>query len=184
FRVPVESERLQEEAVEMAAKEVGHVEGGEIVLGRAPESLHSLIEGEAMRSFDAFDAMALEQCIEHAAGAAIAVTGKDPLDALGARLGDRLFHGRHDPLRFEMKLRRQADEVEMVETELFANGEDLAGEHAAGNDAHPCRPCARRGVARSRFCPDRFDQSRYPERGQTARASLRRAISALAVSTA
>src|SRR5690606_5972111 len=86
FRVPVERKRLQEEGFKMPAEEVGHVEGHHILLFPCGERFKPLIEGKAMRAFDALDTVAFAHAVEFPAGAAIGIAHEDVAIALLPRL--------------------------------------------------------------------------------------------------
>ncbi len=65
FRVPVEAERFQEKRLELAAEEIGHVEGHHVAFADRLEGGAPLVEGKAVRPRDALDAVPVQNRVEH-----------------------------------------------------------------------------------------------------------------------
>ena len=128
----IEAEALDHQALEMPDQIVGEIEAGRIGVGLLEKRLDAAIEGIAVRARDALDAFLLDHAVEQAAGAAVAVQHHDPLmaPAAGPDLG---AHRVRDAGRRIVQLGRQAGHVHVRPAVQRDQGEDLAGERAAGD---------------------------------------------------
>ena len=116
LRKAVEAEASNDERVEMAGKKIGQKERARLFFHEAREGLFASVERVAMRALDAPYAFFLEHAIEFAPGSTIAVEAEDLVVgfAIGADLGP---HGLGDLLRMVVQLRRQADDIDVIELE-------------------------------------------------------------------
>jgi len=129
----VDAERLDHEAVEMPQQEIGQVEGPGLRFRELGECGGRREELVAVRARDALDAFLGEHGIELAARSAVAVGDEDAVVVL-AQLPDLLADRARDLLGPVVQLGRQADDVEAGPAVGLAQGGDLVGERAAGDD--------------------------------------------------
>ncbi len=164
FRVPVEPEAPDDEGVEVADEIVGEIEARGFFLVEPFEGLEPGIEGIAVGAGDAGYPFLLEHAIEGTGRAAVGVGDEDPREAR-PQLVDPGPHRLRDPLWVIVQGGGQTEELDARKPGSLENGQDLARERAAGDDGdaplrHPAHDAA------------------------PARRLWRRAMSALAVSTA
>ena len=79
--------------------------------------------------------------IERAASTAVGVADEYIFIPIGTRLADCDVHSWGDFLWMKVVVRRQALQVDMVETQLRVHRHDFTGDHAAGDDADLAPTC-------------------------------------------
>ncbi len=135
LREPVEAEGADQECLEMASEEIGDEKRRHHPVAGSLERLIADIEGEAVRPFDPFDAMGGADLVEFAARAAIGIADEDVLKAFLAGLADGAVDSGRDAVGMVMEIGVDAFEVDMVVAELPIYRQNLAADHAAGDDA-------------------------------------------------
>src|SRR5688572_24886371 len=131
----VETQAGPDQLVEMARQIIGEEEGGHVLVLLRLESFVPGKEGIAMGAGNSLDPLFLQQPVELAAGAAIAIKDEDrPVFALG--FADLVADGRHDELRRVVPFGRKAGDVEGNPAVGLDKVDDLARQSSAGDQQH------------------------------------------------
>ncbi len=131
--MPIETEPADHQRLELPGEEIGEIEGAGLGLGQCREARLAGEGGIAMRAGQPLDRLLGEHRIERPAGAAIGIGHIDPVMRRPGR-PYRVPHRTGDQRRPVVQGRRQTAQVDRRQPIRLDDGDDLAGQRAAGDD--------------------------------------------------
>ena len=134
------------------------------------ERVIALEKAVTMRPLDHFHAHLVARRLQQAAGAAIGV-GDEDMVILGAVFGDGCTHGLCYFLRIKMQVRGQAGERQVLPCVYLDQGEDFAGQRAAGDDENLTATLGREAFGGQRLIGRQGDHLSLGGRRITRRAT-------------
>ncbi|VTZ60925.1 conserved hypothetical protein [Sinorhizobium medicae] len=161
FRMPVETERFDNEGLELAGEKVCQEEGGDILVPSRGEVRVSCKEGIAMRTRDSCHPFLFTEPVDQPAGAAIGIGEKDVLEAARPRLDDTLSQPGCDFLRRIVPDGGQTAKLDVLQPVGLADGKDLARNRTASYNMNFLRLC----TFSCRHCTFHLNSALYQHKG-------------------